>query len=467
MKNRFVAVFEETLAANRGGEVRNLLITDDNAEFLEDALRVLRSWTFRKTIHLVEIDETDGSWLSEIQSREFFEKLNQPNTILLIKNYATVSWLSNGDNTPRNFLRDAVVNRHYGCGNDFVPSDELPNLLFVIAINDLSPMHWREDEYSLFTIMHEDDAQGLRENTHYSHPATKMHPVMSAVNKVIYWVSDDEHTLRWDVGDAFGGHRLCRPIRNYSVEERTEMIHDYLENNLPPFCDHVDSLILKMGRFDEKEHFVLDDERLRKYFPDLKIINCTDVFNLMHGEENIYMLNPFDLGELAFNLAREGDFEMANHFTGELWALDHKWAKFFREVAADYQLSRDEYVKCYPDSDVTNTGLDKLFRIYLLGWYSTNGNLDYDHIVYAEKYRDIEKAVELLETRFNNRSLQEVIKTLYCDLSYVKYKEADSKEHERDLEYAGFMRVLTATDRLYPGTIDKMYEDGTISRLLS
>ena len=35
MNNRFVSKFEELLAANIVGEVRNLLVTDNNAEFLK------------------------------------------------------------------------------------------------------------------------------------------------------------------------------------------------------------------------------------------------------------------------------------------------------------------------------------------------------------------------------------------------------------------------------------------------
>lgn len=42
MKERLITTFEEILAANQSGEVRNLLITDDSAEFLDDALYALR-----------------------------------------------------------------------------------------------------------------------------------------------------------------------------------------------------------------------------------------------------------------------------------------------------------------------------------------------------------------------------------------------------------------------------------------
>ena len=114
MNNKFTITFEDVFATNKSGEIRNLLITDGNTEFLDEALYSLRSWSAQNSINLVEIDERDDSWLSEIQSRELFYKLNQPNTVLLIKNYSTVNFHSVDENTPRNFLRDVVMNRHYG-----------------------------------------------------------------------------------------------------------------------------------------------------------------------------------------------------------------------------------------------------------------------------------------------------------------------------------------------------------------
>jgi hypothetical protein len=316
--------------------------------------------------------------------------------------------------------------------------------------------------------MKENNGNELWINTNYTHRATKMHPVMSVANKVVYWVSEDKRTLCFDVGDAFGGRR--RPIRYYSAQERTEMIHDYLENHLPPFCDKVDTLILKMGRFGKEEHFVLDDERLLKYFPKLGIVCCNDAIDLTHGEENVYMLDAFDLGEMSLNLARDGDFEMANHFTRELWALDHTWAKFFREVAVDFQLPRDEHLKHYPDLNVANTGLDKLFRIYLLGWYSSNGDLSYDNIVCVENHQSLDRAMDLLEDRFKNWEFQEVIAKLSADLKHVELHQTHfqdlGEESDGRPDYSDFLRVVIATDRLYPGTIDKLYADGTISCLL-
>lgn len=75
MKERFVNVFEKILVANQSGEVRNLLITDANPEFLDDALYTLRYWSLKNRINLVEIDERDDSWLCEIQSRSCMTSL--------------------------------------------------------------------------------------------------------------------------------------------------------------------------------------------------------------------------------------------------------------------------------------------------------------------------------------------------------------------------------------------------------
>ena len=174
MKDKFITAFEAVLATNKGGEVRNLLITDNDEAFLDEALYQLRYWCVINGFNLIELDEKDDSWLPEIQSRELFDKLNQPNTVLMIKNYATVNFHSVDENTPRNFLRDAVVNRHYGCGNDFVPSDDLLNLMFVVAINDLTEMRWRKEEYELFTVKHKDDGKKAWTNTKFSVISSKM-----------------------------------------------------------------------------------------------------------------------------------------------------------------------------------------------------------------------------------------------------------------------------------------------------
>ena len=44
MRERFFTAFEEVLAANKGGEVKNLLITDGDPYSLDDALIQLHRW---------------------------------------------------------------------------------------------------------------------------------------------------------------------------------------------------------------------------------------------------------------------------------------------------------------------------------------------------------------------------------------------------------------------------------------
>lgn len=64
--------------------------------------------------------------------------------------------------------------------------------------------------------------------------------------------------------------------------------------------------------------------KLKELFPNLGSVYCKDVFDILNAKDRFYILDPFELGEMALNLAQDGDFEMANHFTRELWALDTK-----------------------------------------------------------------------------------------------------------------------------------------------
>ena len=449
LKEKIEKVAGELVAINVGGTVRNLLITDDKPEFLNDALYVLREWALENGINLVEVDEKDDSWLPEIQSRELFDKLNLPKTVLVAKNYATVNYLRNDDNTPRNFLRDAITNRHYGCGNDFVPSDELPNLLFVVALNDLSEMYWREDEYSIFDVIHEYDNIGTWVNTAYSRPASDMHYVMSRVNKPVYLVSKDKKAMRFDAGDAFGrnGIRLRRPIRFCSAEERTDIIHTYIENHLPYFHKELECLILRMRRFTEEERFVIDVERLRKSFPNIKSIYCTGVFEIENPGEKIDVYDQFELGEYIFSVAQTGDFKTANYLTRRLWAFDFKWAKFFRMIARDYCRSSEDHTNHEAESGLHNwTGMDHLFHIYMLGWWHSGDDFfDEEDKVFVMKHKNADKAIALLPIRFQNCELAEVSEKLYWDIKHI--------ENDASPDYELFAKVLVETERLFPGVI--------------
>ena len=441
--------FEKLVVLNAEGTVRNLLITDDRPEFLDDALYILRMWAFGNGINLVEVDEKDDSWLPEIQTRELFDKLNHPKTVLVVKNYATLNYLRNDDNIPRYFLRDAIMNRHYGCGNDFVPSDELPNLLFVVALNDFSEMYWKEEEYSLFDVLHEDDDIGLWVNTAYSRPESDMNYVMSAVNKRVYLVSKDKKAMRFNVGDAFPRIRQegYRPIRLLTAEERTDIILTYLENNLPDFNEKIECLILKIERFPVTEHFVIDVDRLRKLLPNIKSIYCTEVFEIVNHGEHLDVYDSFELGEHIFSIAQTGNFETANYLTRRLWSFDHKQAKFFRMVARDYCRKPEDHTTPESESGLHNwTGMDHLFHIYMLGWWHSGDDFfDKEDQVLVTKYKNIDKAIAMLPIRFQNCELTEVCEKLYWDIKHI--------ENDASPDYKLFAKVLMETERLFPGVI--------------
>ena len=212
MENRFELAFDDVLAANQSGKTRNLLITDNNDEFRNSALKALYHWSEKNSIRVVEIDEDDESWMDLIPLLELYKQLNTVKTVLLVKNYATYLFRSSNPNTARSFIRNIALERSYT--KDSSTSLELPNLLFVIAINDLSEMYWKEAEYSSFSIIHEDEDKCTWVNTKFTRPDTQMHPVMTRVNKAIYFVSDDETTICIDVGEAFKGVRLKNPIRS-------------------------------------------------------------------------------------------------------------------------------------------------------------------------------------------------------------------------------------------------------------
>ena len=479
MKERLISVFEEVLAVNKGGKVRNLLITDDSPEFLDDGLYTLRRWAFDRRFHLVELDEKSGDWLNEVQSRELFDKLNTPDTVLLVKNYARTLWKKFDTNTPRNFLRDAALNRHYGCGNDFVPADELPNLLFVVALNDLSPMHWEEVEFSCFEIMHKDESKTVWSNTRVHSLGAQMHPVMSRENKELYRASADGKDLSFEVNKAFRG-LFYRPYRtDDTMRMREDRIHLFFEKNRPDFYEQVENLILK-GHFSrEDDEYKLDAARLLAVFPRLKTICCPHNIVIENVPHTLRVFDPFELGEYSFELARAKDFKEANRYSRMLWALDSKWAKFWNEVAVDFSCPHERHESCYPDGNISNTGLDKLFRVYLLGWYSPTDQFEYyEQLVFAKKHQNVDKAIELLQARFKNREIHEITKKLMRDLEYVEVFKEDyeqmAEENGEDLDeefdgkqdYSGFMRALIATDHLYPGTMDQLYDEGIIGRLL-
>ena len=101
---------------------------------------------------------------------------------------------------------------------------------------------------------------------------------------------------------------------------------------------------------------------------------------------------------------------------------------------------------------MVHDGMDDLFKIYLLGWYPNGLPIEENFKkVFAEKHKDLKKAIELLPVRFQNCDLHEVREKRYWDLQYV--------EVERDLDFDSFFRVLAEAESLFPGALNQMFED--------
>lgn len=121
----------------------------------------------------------------------------------------------------------------------------------------------------------------------------------------------------------------------------------------------------------------------------------------------------------------------------------------------DFQLPRDKHLEHYPDINIANTGLDKLFRIYLLGWYFESGALgsfNEDCKAYVKKHRNYDKAKELLATRFKKWDLCDISEKISWDLSHCA--------HDENFNYEMLAKVIMETERLYPGTLDQLQKDG-------
>ncbi len=455
MREKFVTVFDEILATNRDGKIRNLLITDDNDEFLDGAVCTLRSWAVENNMNLIELDERDSSWFPEIQSRELFCKLNSPNTVLLIKNYTTARYLCGYNSIAGKFLKYAAMHRTCVCGSGLESYEKLPNLMFVVAVNDLSEMTWRKDEYMTFSVIHQDDTKKVWTNKKITLISSKMHPVLSQENKVKFWVSDDETTLCFGAEQAF--RDLGRPLRRLTANDKSEIIHTYIENNLPEFNERVVCLIIRTRNLGEDDCFLIDGSRLRKSFPNLGTICCRCNIQLVDVDDNICILDPFEIGEMSFNLAQDEDIDMANAFVRDLWALDTKWARFFYEVAKDYYRKTEDDAKVDSDGAVnTCTGMDHLFHIYFFGWYHLGDDVsDKDGKVYAKKHKDFDKALELIPLRFRNCSVDEAANKLYYDTRCLR--------EESETAYIQFEQVLTEVEKICPGVLAIMKGNGWIT----
>jgi hypothetical protein len=231
---------------------------------------------------------------------------------------------------------------------------------------------------------------------------------------------------------------------------RGEYIHAFLNENLPEFYDKIETLIIGSKRCKKDERFTLDADRLLETFPNLKLVLCGGAVEIINSEDKLYVLEPFDIGEMSFLLMQEGDEEAANTHMAELFALDTEWCSFWSKVIIDYKREPWEHPEFDSDGMVVHDGMDDLFRVYLLGWYSPFP-IEEEEKIYVEKHKNFQKATKLLPVRFQNCDLHEVSEKLYWDLQYV---EVDSNPN-----FDRFFRVLAETELLYPGALDQMFED--------
>lgn len=154
-KQKVYDVLDGTLRANAEGEACNVMFRGEDAYFRARVRAEIENWCNKKECHLLRLDEDELDWIDRIQSRELYEEMNQPNTVVLVEQYAT--GLFSIEDNPHNFLRCLVKSRIYGCGNGWCPDDNLPNVLFVVAINDAAKLRWDMSECSTFGVWGEED----------------------------------------------------------------------------------------------------------------------------------------------------------------------------------------------------------------------------------------------------------------------------------------------------------------------
>jgi hypothetical protein len=283
----------------------------------------------------------------------------------------------------------------------------------------------------------------------------KFYSVITEENEEIYLVSEDRKDLILDVKKALAYAPRRRPLRHFQYDEvqamRSEHIHIHLEMNVPDFYDKVESLIFHDASSSENDILTLDAGRLLAVFPKLTTVCCKENIIIENAPAILRVLDPFALGEYSFELARANDIDEANRYTGMLWALSGKWARFWREVARDYNRKPEDHPKFDPNGPMVYSGMDDLFKVYLLGWYPKGLPIEVDlKKVYVEKHKNFKKAIELLPVRFQNCDLHEIGEKFFWDLQYV--------ETEENPDYEGLANVILAAEKIIPNVRQGFFE---------
>ena len=274
-------------------------------------------------------------------------------------------------------------------------------------------------------------------------------------DRELFGISEDRREIFVDLAKATL-NSLCLPVHVSQDLEfprvRGEYIHAFLDEYAIDYNEQAETLFLSSKRCQEDEKFTLDADRLLAVFPSLKLVLCGGAVEIINSEDKLYVLDPFDLGEMSFLLMQEGDEEAANTHMAELFALDKKWFDFWLNVIIDYKRTPKEHSEFDPNGTMVYDGMDDLFKVYLLGWYPKGLPIEEDfEKVFAEKHKDLKKAIELLPVRFRNCDLHKVSEKLFWDLQYV--------EAECDPDFDSFFKVLAEAESLFPGALNQMFED--------
>ena len=401
-----------------------------------------------KGFNLAIIDEDDREWTSEILSPEFYDRLNKENTVLLVRNFAVQNMKTH------RVLDDIVYERKYAVAENDEAVEKLENLLFTVAINDYSVMHWHGPKDS-FVILHEDESQTVfvdeRRNTR------RAYNVVSRENKLLYRISEDKRAVYYNIDDTLSGFAFpSRRKRRRSNEgeaskiiriDCTEKVYEFFKKHLSDFAREADCIVLKTFRALENDRYVIDANKLLEIFPKLSTVCCKDTFEIINSGENVCTLDPFELGELGFCLAQKGDIETANRFARCIGVLDRKWDKFFLEVAKDFNKKPEDHLPEFDENgSVQGGGMDDLFCIYFFGWFDTGMySFDKKDGFVAEKYKNIDKAIAVIPTRFKNCYSHEIGERLFWDTEHFR--------GEATPDYDGFCRVLLEAEKHFPGAV--------------
>ena len=283
----------------------------------------------------------------------------------------------------------------------------------------------------------------------------RLYPVFTEDGEELYYVSADRKDLRVNIKNVLHGAPLRRRHKGPRIPEvsleRNNYVRTRIACNVPDFHNQVETLIFNRTGCHKDELFAFDAEFLRSLFPNLKTVCCHDTVAIENPSSALRVLDPFEVGEYSFELAKTKDFKKANRYFRMLWALDSKWAKFWGAVAKDYKRKPEDHPKIDSQDIMIYDGMDDLFKVYLLGWYPKGLPIEDDYQkVYAKKHKNFDKAVALLPVRFQNCDLHEVGEKFFWDLQYV--------ETDENPDYEGLANVIFAAEKIAPDVRKSFYE---------